>query len=129
MVDIQKCWGSIQIFNELITNPLYNRINDDIETFLQKLPGGKKLIQIGAKWKRETKDFLVSSSLFEKFGIRYIGPIDGHDLKQLEHYLNFAKKATQPVLLHVLTTKGKGYNVTIENPSAFMEPALRHSHR
>ena len=117
---ISKNVGALsKYFNELITNPLYNRINDDLENFLQKLPGGKKLVQIGAKWKRETKDFLVSSSLFEKFGIRYIGPIDGHDFKQLEHYLNFAKKATQPVLLHVLTTKGKGYNVAIENPERF----------
>jgi 1-deoxy-D-xylulose-5-phosphate synthase len=51
--------------------------------------------------------------------LRYIGPIDGHDFKQLNHYLEFAKNATQPVILHVLTTKGKGYNVAIENPERF----------
>ena len=51
--------------------------------------------------------------------MRYIGPIDGHDFKQLNHYLEFAKNATQPVILHVLTTKGKGYNVAIENPERF----------
>jgi 1-deoxy-D-xylulose-5-phosphate synthase len=55
----------------------------------------------------------------EKYGVRYIGPIDGHDPKQLEHYLEFAKNAEQPVLLHVLTTKGKGYDVAIENPERF----------
>ncbi len=106
-------------FNELITNPVYNRLNDDLESLLQKMPGGESLIQLGSKWKRETKDFFVSSSLFEKYGIRYIGPIDGHDLKQLEHYLEFAKHAEQPVLLHVLTTKGKGYDVAIRNPERF----------
>ena len=117
---IAKNVGALsKYFNELITNPLYNRLNDDLETFLEKIPGGRKLIQLGAKWKRETKDFLVSSSIFEKFGIRYIGPIDGHDLKQLAHYLDFAKNANQPVLLHILTTKGKGYNVAIENPERF----------
>lgn len=106
-------------FNELITNPIYNRLNDNLENLLLKLPGGKKLIRWGSKWKQETKNLLITSSIFEKFGLRYIGPIDGHDFKQLSHYLNFAKEANQPVLLHILTTKGKGYNVAIENPERF----------
>ncbi|MGB0744094.1 MAG: 1-deoxy-D-xylulose-5-phosphate synthase, partial [Opitutales bacterium] len=117
---IAKNVGALpRYFNELITNPVYNRLNDDIEQFLQKMPGGESLINFGSKWKKETKDFFVSSSLFEKFDVRYIGPIDGHDLKQVEHYLEFAKRAEQPVLLHVLTTKGKGYNVALENPERF----------
>ena len=107
-------------FNELITNPIYNRLNDNLENILSQIPGGKKIIKWGAKWKRETKNLLISSSIFEKFGLRYIGPIDGHDFKQLNHYLEFAKNATQPVILHVLTTKGKGYNVAIENPERFL---------
>lgn len=106
-------------FNELITNPIYNRLNDNLETILSNIPGGKKIIKWGSKWKQETKNLLISSSIFEKFGLRYIGPIDGHDFKQLNHYLEFAKNATQPVILHVLTTKGKGYNVAIENPERF----------
>ncbi|MDC3132237.1 1-deoxy-D-xylulose-5-phosphate synthase [Opitutae bacterium] len=106
-------------FNELITNPIYNRLNDNLENILSQIPGGKKIVKWGAKWKRETKNLLISSSIFEKFGLRYIGPIDGHDFKQLNHYLEFAKNATQPVILHVITTKGKGYNVAIENPERF----------
>ncbi|MFP4259750.1 MAG: 1-deoxy-D-xylulose-5-phosphate synthase [Opitutales bacterium] len=106
-------------FNELITNPVYNRINDDLESLLTKLPGGKSVIKFGSKWKRETKDFFVSSSLFETFDVRYIGPIDAHDPQQVERYLNFAKDAEQPVLLHMLTTKGKGYDVALENPERF----------
>lgn len=117
---IAKNVGAIpRYFNDLITNPVYNRLNDDIESLLQKVPGGESIIKFGSKWKRETKDFFVPSSLFEKFGIRYIGPIDGHDLKQVEHYLEFAKNAEQPVLLHVITEKGRGYNVAIENPERF----------
>lgn len=117
---IAKNVGALpRYFNELITNPVYNRLNDDIEQFLQKVPGGESLINFGSKWKKETKDFFVSSSLFEKFDVRYIGPIDGHDLKQVEHYLEFAKGAEQPVLLHILTTKGKGYDVAINNPERF----------
>ena len=117
---IAKNVGSLsRYFNELITTPIYNRLNDDIESLLQKIPGGESIIKFGTKWKQETKDFFVSSSLFEKFGIRYIGPIDGHDQKQIEHYLEFAKNAEQPVLLHILTEKGRGYNVAIENPERF----------
>jgi 1-deoxy-D-xylulose-5-phosphate synthase len=117
---IAKNVGALpRYFNELITNPVYNRLNDDIENLLQKMPGGDSLIKLGIKWKRETKDFLVSSSLFEKFGIRYIGPIDGHDQKQVEYYLEFAKNAEQPVLLHVHTEKGRGYEVAVQNPERF----------
>ena len=117
---IAKNVGALsRYFNELLISPTYNRMNDSFEAFLKKLPGGKSLIRLGSKWKRETKDFFVSSSLFETYGVRYIGPIDGHDPKQLEHYLKFAKKAEQPVLLHVLTTKGKGYEVAIKNPERF----------
>jgi 1-deoxy-D-xylulose-5-phosphate synthase len=117
---IAKNVGALpRYFNELITNPVYNRLNDDIESLLYKVPGGESLINFGSKWKKETKDFFVPSSLFEKFNVRYIGPIDGHDQKQVEHYLEFAKQAEQPVLLHVLTTKGKGYDVAIENPERF----------
>lgn len=117
---IAKNVGALpRYFNELITNPVYNRLNDDFESLLEKIPGGQSIIKFGSKWKRETKDFFVSSSIFETYGIRYIGPIDGHDPKQLEHYLDFAKNAEQPVLLHVLTEKGRGYDVAIQNPERF----------
>jgi 1-deoxy-D-xylulose-5-phosphate synthase len=117
---IAKNVGALpRYFNELITNPLYNRLNDDIESLLQKMPGGESIIQLGSKWKKETKDFLVPSSLFEKFNVRYIGPIDGHDQAQVERYLEFAKQAEQPVLLHILTNKGKGYDVALKNPERF----------
>jgi len=117
---IAKNVGALpRYFNELITNPLYNRLNDDFESLLQKVPGGESIIQFGSKWKKETKDFFVPSSLFEKFNVRYIGPIDGHDQAQVEHYLEFAKQAEQPILLHILTTKGKGYDVAIQNPERF----------
>lgn len=106
-------------FNELITTPAYNRFNDTLERWLLKLPSGKKVVDFGVKWKRETKDFFVSSSLFETYNIRYIGPIDAHDHSQVEYYLNFAKEAEQPVLLHMLTTKGKGYDVALQNPERF----------
>jgi 1-deoxy-D-xylulose-5-phosphate synthase len=112
--------GSIaRYFNELITNPLYNRIDRDMHTFLGRIPGGKSLIRFARKWKKETKDFFVSSSLFETYGLRYLGPIDGHDFAQLDRYLDFAKNSDIPVLLHVLTNKGRGYEPAVASPEKF----------
>lgn len=117
---IAKNVGAIaKYLNELITNPIYNRLHKDLESFLEKIPGGNSIIKFGSKAKREAKDLFVPSSLFEKFGIRYIGPIDGHDQKLLIQYLECAKQSEQPIVLHVLTKKGKGYEAAINNPAKF----------
>ena len=107
--------------NRLITKPGYVRLNAAIGHFLKKLPGGEKIRQWASKAKQETKDFILpaSSSLFEAYGLRYIGPIDGHDLPTLTRYLEFCKQANEPILLHVLTKKGKGYPGAIEDPEKF----------
>jgi transketolase N-terminal domain/subunit len=79
---IAKNVGAISTYlNELITKPWYNRFHHDLESFLKKTPGGDSLRELGARAKKEAKDFIVPSSLFEKFNLRYLGPIDGHDLK------------------------------------------------
>lgn len=103
-------------FNELITNPVYNRIHKDAENFLTQFPGGASLIKFLSKAKRDTKDLLAPSSIFEKLGLRYLGPIDGHDIETLTHFLEFAKQAEEPIVLHVLTQKGRGYPVAIDEP-------------
>jgi len=107
--------------NELITNPVYNRIHEDLEGFLKQVPGGKTLMKFGSKVKQETKDFVIDqqSSLFEKYGLRYIGPIDGHDFRSLNQYLEFCKHSEEPVILHVLTTKGKGFEAALGDPEKF----------
>jgi 1-deoxy-D-xylulose-5-phosphate synthase len=71
------------------------------------------------KWKRETKDFFVESSLFEKFGLRYIGPIDGHNLDELIKNLEFARDTDTPILLHVITEKGRGLDAARAHPEKF----------
>ncbi len=117
---IAKNVGAVaKYLNELIINPFYNRLDHDVKAFLKKLPGGEKVIQKVKKAKKETKDFLVSSSLFETYGLRYIGPIDGHDIDELTQYLEFAKQSEIPILLHLLTEKGKGYDIAIKNPEKF----------
>jgi 1-deoxy-D-xylulose-5-phosphate synthase len=105
--------------NRLSTSPTYNKIHHDLGKFITGLPHGEDMRQLWVKWKRETKDFFVSSNLFEKFGLRYLGPIDGHNLDELAKNLEFAKHADCPILLHVLTNKGKGLAAACNAPEKF----------
>ena len=109
--------------NRLSTSPTYNKIHHDLGKFITGLPHGQDMRQLWVKWKRETKDFFVSSNLFEKFGLRYLGPIDGHNLDELTKNLEFAKHADCPILLHVLTKKGKGLRPPATRPKSFTASA------
>ena len=117
---IAKNVGAISKYlNRLSTNPTYNKVHHDLERFFTGLPGGHDMHRLWVKWKRETKDFFVESSLFEKFGLRYLGPIDGHNLDELVKNLEFAKNCDTPVILHVLTKKGKGLDAAVAHPEKF----------
>jgi 1-deoxy-D-xylulose-5-phosphate synthase len=105
--------------NRLSTNPTYNKIHHDLEKFFTGLPHGQEMHRVWLKWKRETKDFFVESSLFEKFGLRYMGPIDGHNIDELIKNLEFAKNSDGPILLHVLTKKGLGLDAAMKAPEKF----------
>jgi len=117
---IDKNVGAVaRWLNELITSPVYKRLHDNFESFLNKIPGGDSLIKLGSRAKKEAKDFILASNIFEKFGLRFVGPVDGHDISQLCHFLEFAKKSDKPILLHVMTKKGNGYDVAIRQPEKF----------
>ena len=103
-------------FNELITNPIYTRIHKDAETCLKQFTGGSSLIKLISKAKRDTKELLAPSSIFEKLGLRYLGPIDGHDIDSLVKFFEFAKQSEEPIVLHILTQKGKGFPAAINEP-------------
>ena len=103
-------------FNELITNPVYDRLHKDAQTFLTKIPGGRSFMKLVSKAKRDTKELLAPSSIFEKLGIRYLGPIDGHDVETMVRFFEFAKDSDEPIVLHVLTRKGKGFPVALKEP-------------
>jgi 1-deoxy-D-xylulose-5-phosphate synthase len=105
--------------NRLSTSPTYNKIHHDLEKFFTGLPHGHEMNRLWLRWKRETKDFFVGSSLFEKFGLRYLGPIDGHNLDELTKNLEFAKSCDAPILLHVLTKKGHGLEAAMNSPEKF----------
>ncbi|HVS53837.1 MAG TPA: 1-deoxy-D-xylulose-5-phosphate synthase [Opitutaceae bacterium] len=117
---IAKNVGAISRYlNRISTSPTYNKLHHDVEAFFKSFPTGIEMNRIYQKWKRETKDFFVESSLFEKFGLRYLGPVDGHNLDALAKNLEFAKQCDVPVLIHVLTKKGKGLVAALEHPEKF----------
>ncbi len=105
--------------NRLSTSSTYNKIHHDLEKFFTGLPHGHEMHRVWLKWKREAKDFVVDSSIFEKFGLRYFGPINGHDFDELTKNLEFAKGLDEPVLLHVLTKKGHGLAAARSFPEKF----------
>lgn len=117
---IAKNVGALaRYFNEIITNPVYNKIDRGLASFLKNVPGGQSMLDFGSRWKRETKDFYFGSNLFEAYGLRYIGPIDGHDLDSVTKHLEFARDQEQPIILHLLTKKGKGFEPAIASPEKF----------
>ncbi len=88
----------------------YNKVKDDLEYLLKKVPAvGDRLASTAERVKDSLKYLVVSGMFFEEMGFTYLGPIDGHDLEELEDNLRYAKKTKGPVLLHVVTKKGKGF--------------------
>jgi 1-deoxy-D-xylulose-5-phosphate synthase len=117
---IAKNVGAISKYlNRISTSQTYNKLHHDVEGFFKSFPAGVEMNRVYTKWKRETKDFFVESSLFEKFGLRYLGPVDGHNLDALAKNLEFAKHCDVPVLIHVLTKKGRGLDAAINSPEKF----------
>ena len=101
---MSKYLGSIQ------TNPLYNRVRTALGEMLENAPS--KIQSIGhlvKKWEESVKNFLTPGVLFEELGLRYFGPIDGHDLDQLIDTLTAVRDLRSPRIVHVITQKGKGF--------------------
>ena len=98
------------VLGRLRTHGTYNKAKDELESLLKKIPAvGGKLAGTAERVKDSLKYLLVSGVFFEELGFTYLGPIDGHDFEALEENLQYAKKMKGPVLLHVITKKGKGY--------------------
>ena len=98
------------ILGKLRTAGKYNTAKDELEFILKKIPAvGGKVAAAAERVKDSLKYLLVSGIFFEELGFTYLGPVDGHDFTELERHLQYAKKVEGPVLLHVLTKKGKGY--------------------
>ncbi|WP_036708850.1 1-deoxy-D-xylulose-5-phosphate synthase [Paenibacillus pinihumi] len=88
----------------------YQKAKDEFQQFLNKIPAiGGKLAKTAERLKDSLKYMVVSGMLFEEFGLTYLGPVDGHDIEKLADVFQQANNVSGPVLVHVLTTKGKGY--------------------
>src|SRR5258705_484113 len=137
---IAKNVGAISTYlNKLITHPSYNKLARDFERFVKRLPKGELALKLAHKAEEGFKGALTevglepnpstmdadgrggygSSLIFEEMGVRYLGPIDGHNLPLLISTLEFAKTCDQPIVIHVLTKKGKGFDAALKNPEKF----------
>ena len=138
---IAKNVGAISGYlNKLITNPRYNQLAKDFENFVRRLPKGELALKLAHRAEGGVKGALTgvglnrsasslvesdgrgghgSPVLFEEMGLRYLGPIDGHDLPLLISTLEFAKTCDHPIVIHVLTQKGKGFEAALKQPEKF----------
>lgn len=104
----------------LRTDPRYARSKEEIENILKRIPRiGNKMAKAAEKAKDSLKYLLVQGLLFEELGFTYLGPVDGHDELLVEQTLQLAKQKKGPVLVHVITKKGKGYLPAEKNPDIF----------
>jgi 1-deoxy-D-xylulose-5-phosphate synthase len=102
--------------------PFYNGLKRDVAWLLNHLPMGESAQHTLSHLKDAVKGFLHGGMLFEELGFRYIGPIDGHDLFGLRSYLEMVKDVSGPVLLHVFTQKGHGFEPACNDPVTFHAP-------
>jgi 1-deoxy-D-xylulose-5-phosphate synthase len=106
--------------NRLMTGQFVNRFRDEIKAFLETLPGiGKPVSRLAKQAEESLKGFLMPGLLFEELGLKYVGPIDGHRLDYLIETFQNIKKWKGPMLIHVVTKKGKGYRPAERNPAYF----------
>ena len=116
---IAKNVGAVaEYLNRLVTNPAYAHLHDKAAKFVEWI-GGKGARKLAHKAEVGLKNLLAPSVIFEDLGIRYYGPIDGHDTALLTETFEFLKTQNDPVILHILTQKGKGYAPALEKPDKF----------
>lgn len=112
--------GLSNYLNKIRTAPIYSKVKDDVEYLISNIPAiGKSVMKTAEKAKDSIKYFFVPGVLFEELGFTYIGPIDGHDYSALYEVMNRTKNIKGPVLLHVVTKKGKGYPLAEKSPDKF----------
>jgi len=103
--------------SRLRSDPHYLRARDEFNQMMQRLPLGETMIEVVERLKDGVKRLVVPGMLFEDLGFTYLGPVQGHDLRELREVLEHAQSLRGPVLVHVLTRKGKGYQPAEEEPA------------
>jgi 1-deoxy-D-xylulose-5-phosphate synthase len=116
---IARNTGAIaQHLNRIATSPAYAHLHEQAAKFVEWI-GGKSARQLAHKIEAGVKQILLPGVIFENLGLRYFGPIDGHDIPLLIRTFEFLKAQNEPVILHILTKKGKGYAPALAQPDKF----------
>ena len=120
-MSISKNVGGLNMFlSKLRTKKLYTKSNISAKKIILKVPlVGKPFVRLVRKVKRSIKQLIIPKMFFEDIGFTYLGPVDGHNIQELENILKLSKQVEAPVLVHVLTKKGKGYKIAEESPDKF----------
>lgn len=112
--------GLNNFLGKLRTKRLYTRTNNLLKNQISSIPlVGKPTVTAVQRIKRSIKQLVIHKMFFEDIGFTYLGPVDGHNIEKLESILELSKQVNGPVLIHVLTKKGKGYKFAEENPDKF----------
>lgn len=120
-MSISKNIGGLNtLLGKLRAKKLYKKSNVSIKKVLNHIPIiGKFFVEIIKKIKNSVKQLVIPKMFFEDIGFTYLGPVDGHNIEQLENILKLSKQIDGPVLVHVLTKKGKGYKIAEDNPDKY----------
>lgn len=106
--------------NKILTNPLYNKIHSDLAGLIKRVPWyGFRVYRAARRLEESLKSLLIPGMLFEELGIRYVGPVDGHSIEELINTFKNVINLEGPILIHVVTKKGKGYVHAEKHPERF----------
>ena len=111
--------GLSRHLSRLRVSPQYLRAKTRIKERLSRIPGGGTITRAVSRFKAKIKRAVLPTSLFEQMGFTYLGPVDGHDIKSVCEFIALAKKMKKPVLLHVMTQKGRGYAPSEQHPEKY----------
>lgn len=112
--------GMSRYLSRIRAEPIYFKVRDDFQTLVEKIPAiGKSAKKIFHRVKGSIKCLLLPGMLFEELGFRYYGPLDGHNIAQMQEVMRNAKGMKGPILIHVCTTKGRGYQPAEEKPQQY----------
>ncbi len=119
-MSISKNVGSLSAhLNKIRVKPSYHTLKNTTEKLLQNIPLGNYLYSFISKIKKMLKGFIYRTNVFEGLGFNYFGPIDGHNVQGVESLLKIALKEDTPSIVHVITTKGKGYSYAENEPGSY----------
>ncbi|MDO5555853.1 MAG: 1-deoxy-D-xylulose-5-phosphate synthase [Clostridia bacterium] len=120
-MSISKNVGGIpELLTKIRIKRAYNRSNNSIKRFFNKVPViGKPIVTLAHNIKRGIKQLVIQNMYFEDIGFTYLGPVDGHNIQELENILHKSENIEGPILIHIITKKGKGYKFAEENPDKF----------